>query len=87
MDLSYRCAFWNSLGANNSLIPPLEDSIMSRNAKRFRSIALAIVAIAATNYAITFASGVPIRPDAPKPKKDVVSSGVPIRPDAPKPKF
>jgi hypothetical protein len=60
---------------------------MSRNAKRIRSIALTVLAIAATNYAISFASGVPIRPDAPKPKKDVVSSGVPIRPDAPKPKF
>ncbi len=59
---------------------------MSRTAKRLRSIAVTVIAIAATNYAISFASGVPIRPDAPRPRITTPSSGVPIRPDAPRPK-
>lgn len=59
---------------------------MSRTAKRLRSIAVTVIAIAATNYAISFASGVPIRPDSPRPKVSKLSSGVPIRPDSPRPK-
>lgn len=58
---------------------------MSRTARRFRSLALTILAVAVANVAISYAgagrSGVPILPDFPKPK-----SGVPILPDFPKPK-
>lgn len=54
---------------------------MSRNARRIRSIVITVVAVFAANIAISYASGVPIMPDMPKPK-----SGVPIMPDMPKPK-
>jgi hypothetical protein len=54
---------------------------MSRTAKRTRSVVITVIAIAVTNIAISYASGVPIFPDSPKPK-----SGVPIFPDSPKPK-
>lgn len=59
---------------------------MSRNVKRIRAIAVTVIAVAATNYAISFASGVPVRPDSPKPKFTTPSSGVPVRPDCPRPK-
>ncbi len=57
---------------------------MSSNARRFRSIAITILAVAATNAAISFASGVPVgKPDSPRPK----TSGVPVgKPDSPRPK-
>jgi hypothetical protein len=55
---------------------------MSRTAKRFRAIGITVLAVAATNFAISFASGVPTIPDSPKPK----ASGVPTIPDSPKPK-
>ena len=54
---------------------------MSRTAKRTRSLVITIIAIAITNIAISYASGVPMMPDSPKPK-----SGVPMMPDSPKPK-
>ncbi|MBK7256656.1 MAG: hypothetical protein IPI01_02305 [Ignavibacteriae bacterium] len=56
---------------------------MSTNARRFRSIAITILAVAATNAAIAFASGVPVgKPDSPRPK----TSGVPVgKPDSPRP--
>ena len=54
---------------------------MSRTAKRTRSLVITLLAIAATNIAISYASGIPIQPDSPKPK-----SGIPIQPDSPKPK-
>ena len=54
---------------------------MSKNARRFRSLVITIVAVAATNAAIAIASGVPILPDSPRPK----TSGVPILPDSPRP--
>ena len=53
---------------------------MSLIAKRTRSLVITIIAIAITNIAISYASGIPILPDSPKPK-----SGMPIIPDAPKP--
>ncbi len=54
---------------------------MSSTAKRFRSLVIAIIAIAATNFAISFASGIPVMPDNPRPK-----SGIPVMPDNPRPK-
>ncbi len=54
---------------------------MSSTAKRFRSLIITLAAVAATNYAISFASGVPNVPDSPRPK-----SGVPNVPDSPRPK-
>ena len=54
---------------------------MSRTAKRTRSLVITIIAIAATNIAISYASGIPMLPDSPKPK-----SGIPMLPDSPKPK-
>jgi len=54
---------------------------MSKNARRFRSLVITVVAVAATNAAIAFASGVPIIPDSPRPR----TSGVPIIPDSPRP--
>ncbi len=54
---------------------------MSHTAKRFRSLIITVAAVAATNYAISFASGVPTMPDSPRPK-----SGVPTMPDSPRPK-
>ena len=69
---------------------------MSQTAKRFRSLVITVMAIAATNIAISFASdhsnaaskqqltisksGVPNLPDFPRPK-----SGVPNLPDFPRP--
>lgn len=55
---------------------------MSSNARRFRSLIVTIVAVAATNAAIAFASGVPTTPDSPRPR----TSGVPTTPDSPRPK-
>ncbi len=54
---------------------------MSRTAKRARALLITILAVGATNLAVSFASGVPMIPDAPRPK-----SGVPMIPDAPRPK-
>ncbi len=54
---------------------------MSSTAKRFRSLVITVAAIAATNFAISYASGVATIPDTPKPK-----SGVATVPDAPRPK-
>ena len=58
---------------------------MPRTARRFRSLVVTVIAVVATNIAISFAdnqkSGVPIVPDGPRPK-----SGVPIVPDGPRPK-
>jgi len=54
---------------------------MSRTAKRTGSLVITIIAIAVTNIAISYSSGMPIMPDSPKPK-----SGMPIMPDSPKPK-
>ena len=54
---------------------------MSSTAKRFRSLVITVMAIAATDIAISFASGIPVMPDAPRPK-----SGIPVMPDAPRPK-
>jgi hypothetical protein len=54
---------------------------MSRTAKRTRSLVITIIAIAVTNIAISYASGIPMLPDSPKPK-----SGIPMLPDSPKPK-
>jgi len=54
---------------------------MSRTAKRTRSLVITIIAIAVTNIAISYASGIPVLPDSPKPK-----SGIPVLPDSPKPK-
>jgi hypothetical protein len=67
---------------NTELNPTLSgEKNMSRIAKRTRSLVITLFAIAVTNIAISYASGVPIIPDSPKPK-----SGVPIIPDSPKPK-
>ena len=57
---------------------------MSTNARRFRSVVITILAVAATNAAIAFASGVPTRPDSPRPRTEK-TSGVPTRPDSPRP--
>ncbi len=54
---------------------------MSRTANRLRSIVITVIAVAATNLAISYASGVPTIPEAPRPK-----SGVPTIPEAPRPK-
>ncbi len=54
---------------------------MTATAKRVRALVITVIAIAATNYAVTFASGIPTFPDAPRPK-----SGIPTFPDAPRPK-
>ena len=54
---------------------------MSPTAKRTRSLVITIIAIAVTNIAISYASGIPVLPDSPKPK-----SGIPVLPDSPKPK-
>jgi len=58
---------------------------MSQTARRFRALAITLLAITATNFAISFAanlkSAVAITPDAPRPK-----SAVAITPDAPRPK-
>ena len=69
---------------------------MSRTSKRLRSIVITVIAVAATNFAISLAgagpsiptratqelkSGNPILPNAPRPK-----SGNPILPNAPRPK-
>ena len=59
---------------------------MTSTSKRVRSIAITAFVIAATNYAISFASGVPVRPDAPRPKQAQINSGVPVIPDAPRPR-
>lgn len=69
---------------------------MSHTSKRFRSLVIMIMAVVATNIAISFASdhksstsnhgltiaksGVPNLPDFPRPK-----SGVPNLPDFPRP--
>jgi len=54
---------------------------MSRTAKRTRSLVITVIAIALTNIAISYASGVAVVPDSPKPR-----SGVAVVPDSPKPK-
>jgi hypothetical protein len=52
-----------------------------RTMKRFRSVLITLFLVMAADIAISFASNVPMLPDAPKPK-----SNVPMLPDAPKPK-
>ena len=58
---------------------------MSHTAKRLRSLVIAVIAIAATNFAISFASdqrsGIAGLPDMPRPK-----SGIAGLPDMPRPK-
>ena len=58
---------------------------MSRHAKRFRSLVIAVIAIVATNAAISYGfsnrSAIPIVPEIPKPR-----SGLPIVPAPPKPR-
>lgn len=58
---------------------------MSHKVKRFRSLVITVIAIAATNYAISFAagqkSGAAALPDVPRPK-----SGAAALPDVPRPK-
>jgi len=44
---------------------------MSRTANRLRSIVITVIAVAATNLAISYASGVPTIPEAPRPKSGV----------------
>lgn len=53
----------------------------SRTWKRFRSIIVTMFLIIGANIAISYAAGVTILPDAPRPK-----AGVTILPDAPRPK-
>ena len=58
---------------------------MSRHTNRFRSLVIAVIAIAATNVAISYGfssrSSLPILPEPPKPK-----SGMPIVPELPRPR-
>jgi hypothetical protein len=54
---------------------------MSRVAKRVRSLVITVIAIAVTNIALSYASGVSTIPDSPRPK-----SGVSTIPDSPRPK-
>ena len=54
---------------------------MSRTAKRFRSLVITVIAIGLTNFAISYASGVGVKPDSPRPK-----SGVGVKPDSPRPR-
>ncbi len=55
---------------------------MSRTAKRVRMVVITIFLVVATDIAISYASIVPMLPDAPKPG---TKSIVPMLPDAPKP--
>jgi hypothetical protein len=69
---------------------------MSRTAKRFRSLVITIIAIAATNFALSYAGSLPtssgsapiskmgvgVRPESPRPKM-----GVGVRPESPRPKM
>ena len=71
---------------------------MSQTAKRFRSLVITVIAIVATNFAISFAasqkSGVAALPDMPRPKSGVAAlpdmprprSGVAALPDMPRPR-
>jgi hypothetical protein len=54
---------------------------MTRSAKRLRSLVITVIAIGLTNIAISYASGVGVIPDSPRPK-----SGVGVIPDSPRPK-
>ena len=57
---------------------------MTSNLKRLRSVVIALIVVASTNYAIsltTSRSGVTTVPDMPRPK-----SGVTTVPDMPRPK-
>ena len=54
---------------------------MSQTTKRFRSLIITVAIVAATNFAISYASGVGTIPDSPRPK-----SGVGTIPDSPRPK-
>jgi hypothetical protein len=67
---------------NHFSIGSTHGGVMSSNARRFRSLIVTIVAIAATNAAISFASGVPTKPMNPRPK----DSGVPTSPENPRPR-
>ncbi len=74
---------------------------MSKNARRFRSVVITVVAVAATNFAIAFASGssdatsIPprpktsgvatCRPESPRPRLTSGTTGVPTRPESPRP--
>ena len=59
---------------------------MGRTLSRVRALLLTLAAVVATNYAISFASGVPVRPESPRPKATILDSGVPVRPESPRPK-
>lgn len=59
---------------------------MSKNARRFRSVVVTVLAVAATNAAIAFASGIPLRPESPRPVVTERDSGIPVRPEAPRPR-
>ena len=71
---------------------------MSQTAKRFRSLVITVIAIVATNFAISFAagqkSGGAALPDMPRPKSGVAAlpdmprskSGAAALPDMPRPK-
>ena len=54
---------------------------MKTTMKRVRALVITVIAIVATNYAVSFASGVSHLPDSPKPR-----SGVSHLPDSPKPR-
>jgi hypothetical protein len=54
---------------------------MTATMKRTRALVITVIAIAATNYAVSFASGIATPPDTPRPK-----SGIATLPDSPRPK-
>jgi len=58
---------------------------MSRQTSRFRSLVIAVIAIVATNAAISYGfsnrSNLPIVPELPRPK-----SGMPLVPELPRPR-
>jgi len=54
---------------------------MSRNARKFRSLVLAVAGILAINWAIAYSSGAPATPNYPRPK----TSGAPATPSFPRP--
>jgi hypothetical protein len=54
---------------------------MSRNARKFRSLVLAVVGILAINWAIAYSSGAPTTLNPPRPK----TSGAPTTLNPPRP--
>jgi len=67
---------------------------MKNTIKRFRAIVITVIAIAATNFTLSSASGVATIPDSPRPKSGVATipdsprprSGVATVPDSPRPR-